>query len=149
MADVHKVVVSGIELTLTNPREILRMGGPYTADMFIGEDLISTDCIFSNFVYKDDMGLLFFVKYHHINYYQYFTINFYNISIKTVYEFDKEFDMVHIGEFRGKNKLEIYPAFHDQFKHIQIIFNLDEENFSQVNNKLKIRNRTFEIRTQK
>ncbi|MGZ3750214.1 MAG: hypothetical protein ACXVB0_20665 [Mucilaginibacter sp.] len=129
---MNKILISGIELTTTNEGEILRMGGPWVGDVSIGTDLISKDCNVDNFLYNQDLNLLFFVKYHQINYYQYFTINFYNISTKTVYEFEREFDMVHLGEFKSKNELEIYPAFHDKFKNIQIIFNLDDEDFSQV-----------------
>ena len=61
---VHKEIVSGIELTLTNAQEILSMGGPYTVDVYMGDKLISNNCIADNFIFNEDLKLLFFVKYH-------------------------------------------------------------------------------------
>jgi hypothetical protein len=125
-------LINGIELTITNPNQILGMGGPYIGDVKIETDFILKNIVLDNYVVKNDRSSLFFVRYHRINLYHYFTINFYNINSNTAYEFDKEFDMIYIGEFTGENELEIYPAFHDQFKSTRIIFNLDEESFSQL-----------------
>lgn len=130
---MQKIIISGIELTIDSYNQILGMGGPWIGSVSIGTDFISKDCLIDNFVYKEDMNLLFFVKFQLVSKYSwYFSINFYNINSKTIYEFDRTFNMVYLGEFRSKNELEIYPAFHDSFKNTQIIFNLDEEEFSQI-----------------
>lgn len=86
---MDKILVSGIELTIDNANEILRMGGPWVGDISLGSDLVTKDCVLENFVYKKDANLLFFVKAHRINNYYYFTINFYNSDTKTLCEFDK------------------------------------------------------------
>jgi|GEM_PF-2759692 len=127
-----KINVSGIELTMTNPQERLSMGGPYTANLYIGTEFISVDGVCDNFVFQEDTELLFFVKYHQINRYKYFTINFYNIRKKCLFEFNREFDMVHLGAFLNKTQLYIYRAFHDKFESLKRIFNLDEEDFTQL-----------------
>ncbi|WP_295714957.1 hypothetical protein [Mucilaginibacter sp.] len=129
---VHKEIVSGIELTLTNAQEILSMGGPYTVDVYKGDKLISDNCIADNFIFKEDLKLLFFVKYHQINSFPYFTINFYNIDNDTVFEFYREFDMLHLKQFLSSSELEIHIAFHGQFNYQGQIFNIDNEDFRQV-----------------
>ncbi|HTD39478.1 MAG TPA: hypothetical protein VK671_02575 [Mucilaginibacter sp.] len=109
------------------------MGGPWIGDISIGDDFISKDCVVDNFVYKEDMSLLFFVKYHIISKrYWYFSINFFNIDTKVNYEFTNEFDMVHIGSFISKDELEIFHAFHDKNEHRRRVFKLDEEDFHLV-----------------
>ena len=130
---MHKILVGELELMLTNERQILNMGGPWIADVSVGTDFVSNNCILDNFVHNKTFNLLFFVKFNKVSkYYWYFSINFYNIDTKTVFEFDRVFDMVHIGDFRTKNELEIYPAFHAQFKDTQQIFNLDQEEFHET-----------------
>ena len=130
---MNTLLVSGIELTTVNEAEILGMGGPWIADVSIGHQLLSRDCIVDNFVYNNEMKLLFFVKFNKVSKYRwYFSINFFNMGSKTVFEFDKEFDMIHLGEFVSKNELEIYPAFHDKFKDTKQLFNLDREEFHQI-----------------
>ena len=129
---MNTILASGLALTINNPHEVLSMGGPFIGELSIGTNFISEDCLVDNYVFKEYSNLLFFIKYHRINLYQYFTINFYNPDTLTVYEFDKEFDMVYLGNFRTKNELEIYHAFHDKFPDSQHIFNLDTEIFSPV-----------------
>jgi hypothetical protein len=124
--------ISGIELTVINAKERLGMGGPYTGDVFIKNKLISIDCLMNNFVYQENTKLLFFVKYHHINHYQYFTINSYNLINDSLYEFYREFSMVYIKQFLTANELEIFLAFHDKLIDRKQIFNLDEEDFQQI-----------------
>jgi len=127
-----ETVIAGMKLTMPDARQIINMGGPHIGDAFLGTELMAKDCIVGNFVYQEKTGFLFFVKYHRINYYQGFTINFYDIKNKLEYEFDREFSIVHLGNFISENKLEIYPAFHGEFKNTVQIFDLDEEDFSQI-----------------
>jgi hypothetical protein len=129
---MEKLKISEIELTITNAQERLRMGGPFTGDVFIDNKLISVDCLLNNFVYKEDSNLLFFVKYHRINNYQYFTINFYQLDNDVVYEFYKEFDIIHITQFLSTNELEIFLAFHDKSMDKRQIFYFDDEDFRQI-----------------
>jgi hypothetical protein len=134
MINSRKISIADIELTITNQDQILNMGGPGIGDVAIDNDLISKDCILDNFVYNEDLHLLFFVKYNRVSKYQwYFSINFYNVEAKTLYEFDKVFDMVYLGKFISKNELEIFHAFHGEFANTKSIFNLDEEEFEQIN----------------
>lgn len=123
------IIVSGLELTIPKAEERLRMGGPYTGDTFLDSELIAKDCVVDNFVYQENTGFLFFVKYHDLNY---FTINFYDVNNKKEYEFDRQFSIVHIGHFVSDTKLQIYPAFHAEFKNIVQIFDFDQENFTLV-----------------
>jgi len=126
-------MVSGIELATANEKEILGMGGPWTCDLYIGDKLISEGCILNNFVYHSNLNLLFFVKFNRVSNYQwYFSIHFYNIAAKTIFEFDKVFDKVYLGKFISERELEIYPAFHDRPKNLQQAFDLDKEEFYQV-----------------
>lgn len=130
---MHKVIVSGIELTVDNENEILRMGGPWIGDVYIGNDLISKGCLIDNFVYQENMNLLFFVKFNKVSKYQwYFSINFYNIDSKMVCQFDHIFDMVWLGKFFSKNELEIYRAFHNKSENRREVFKLDEQDFHVV-----------------
>lgn len=123
---------SGIQITEKNANEILSMGGPYIGTVSIGDAVISDDCVLGNYVETDDFRALFFIKFHKINSYQYFTINFYNQETKATFEFQREFDMLYLGRFLGKNELEIYPAFHDKFPEKKLIFDIDKEQFKLV-----------------
>ncbi len=126
------MTISGIELTTTAPEEIMGMGGPYVADLYMGKQLISKNCIAGNFIYERDTKLLFFVKHHLTGNYHYFTINFFNETHNCVFEFVREFDMVYIKEFVGPNELKIYHAFHDNTESAKLVFKLDEEDFNEV-----------------
>jgi hypothetical protein len=128
----HKKTIAGIELTITNTQERLSMGGPHTGDVQIDDGLVLADCVLDNFVFREDQGLLFFVKYHSLNNYQYFTINFTDLTSKAVFEFEREFDMIHIKGFLGANELEYYNAFHANFNYAGPIFDLNKEEFRQV-----------------
>ncbi|MGF7081174.1 hypothetical protein [Mucilaginibacter sp. UYCu711] len=128
-----KIIVQGLDLTISNANQILNMGGPWIGDISLGTDFISKNCIVDNFVYQENTSRLFFVKYNNVSKYSwYFSINFYNLKSKTIFEFDRVFDMVHLGRFTNDVKLEIYPAFHNQFEDKKEIFNLDEEDFSTI-----------------
>lgn len=131
---MHTISVSGIEFTIENAEEILGMGGPYVGDLLLDGNIISKDCITDNFIHKEDLNLLFFIRYRSINFYRYFTINFYNINSGELFEFDREFDILYLGGFINENELEIYPTFHDQFKDRKLIFNLNQENFRLIKN---------------
>jgi len=128
---MQKVIISGIELTTDNEVEILRMGGPWVGDIYWGDDLISKNCIVDNFVYKEDTKLLFFVKYNRLNDLTYFTINFYDFGSKTLYQFDKEFEMLYLKEFISDNELHVYNSFNDGVGN-NYYFKLDEEDFHPI-----------------
>jgi hypothetical protein len=132
---MEKSSVSKYQLTSANDCQIISMGGPYIGDVMFEGKVISEGGISDNYVYKEDSGLLFFVKYHRISKWQknnYFTINFYNINNNKVYEFDRKFDMVHIKQFISSSELEIFRAFHDQYLSKREIFNLDDEELTEV-----------------
>src|SRR5579862_6362624 len=125
-----KATVSGLELTIENAGQILNMGGPWIGNVWLGAYFISHDCIVDNFVYLKESGCIFFVKYHLVSKYSwYFTLNFYNVNTKSIYEFKLVFNMVYLGEFVAKNKLKIYNAFHGRFENTSLILDLDEEEF--------------------
>ena len=123
---------SGVVITEENASEIMRMGGPYVGSISIGNSVISDECVLGNYTESDDLRLIFFVKHHQVNSYHYFTINFYNREANKAFEFDREFDMVHLGAFLGKTQLVIYPAFHDKFPERKLIFDIDKEKFNLV-----------------
>lgn len=123
--------ILGIKITLTNKEELATMGEVVIGAMFIEDDLISDNCILENTFYKKDMNLLFFVKFHTLNSYAYFTINFYDFSSKGLFQFYKEFDMVYLKEFMSSNELHIYQSFNDKVGN-NYYFKLDEEDFYQV-----------------
>ena len=123
------VTLSELELTITNGQEILSMGGPYIGDIWLNDQLIEKDCIVDNFIYHEQLKLLFFVKYHRINGYQYFTINFYLLKDNKNGQFAKDFDMVHLKQFLPGNKLEIFHAFNDGNEKNRLVFDMDEEEF--------------------
>ncbi|QKJ31623.1 hypothetical protein HQ865_18245 [Mucilaginibacter mali] len=129
---MYKISIAGLELSITDPEERLRMGGPFTGIVTVNNVTILGDCVLENFVYKEDDKLLFFIKYHKVGNYQYFTINFYNLNNLRVYEFDREFEIIHIKQFITPVELEIFYAFHDQLPHLRSIFNLDSETFIEV-----------------
>jgi hypothetical protein len=128
------ISVSGKVFAIENVGQILGMGGPHVGDLLLDGTLISEACIANNFIHKEDLNLLFFIRRRTLNFYRYFTINFYNINSGELFEFDKEFDILYLGGFVSKNELEIYPAFHDKFKDRKLIFNLDQESFNAINN---------------
>lgn len=119
-------------MTITNPREILKIGGPYVGDIYVEEKLISTDCVLENFLFDKELRLLFFVKFHQINFYQFFTINFYNPDSDTRFEFETEFEMLYLRSILNKNELEIYTSFTDYYPEKRLIFSLDSEEFHKV-----------------
>ncbi|MDB5114994.1 MAG: hypothetical protein JWQ79_486 [Mucilaginibacter sp.] len=131
----NTISVSGISLIITNQDQILNMGGPWIGDISTGTELISKDCLIDNLVAKEDLKLLFFVKFNKTSKYTwYFSINFYNIDTKVVCQFDKIFDMLYLGRFVSNTELEIYNAFHGEFENTKEIFNLDNENFTIIEN---------------
>lgn len=133
MTTSRKITIDSVELAIGNEVEILRMGGPWTGDIYIGADLVSKDCLSDNFVYEKEMNLLFFVKFNKVSKDKwYFSINFYNIETRELYEFDKIFDMVYLGEFIDKSTLEIFNSFNNTLDNKRLIFNLDEEEFHRV-----------------
>jgi hypothetical protein len=127
-----KITLSGIEIKITDAQEMLRMGGPYVGNVWLNEKIIAKNCIVDNFIYQNELNLLFFIKYYRINNYQYFTINFYNLNEGTVYEFIREFDMVYINQFIDKTKLEIFNAFNNKVSQKKMIFDLDRETFVEA-----------------
>jgi len=130
---MHVVKISSLELELDNAGQILNMGGPWIGDISLKGQLIAQKCIIDNFKFDESRGLLFFIKYHLVNRRKwYFAIQFYNVNSKTVYEFDRVFNMVYLGDFLDKTKLEIYHAFHDQNPLLKSVFDLDQEHFSKL-----------------
>jgi hypothetical protein len=121
--------VANLEFELFNPHDIIGMGGPTICDARLNNELIIEKCLSLNFVYDEKRELLFFIQYHSINYYQGFTINFYQIPTKETYQFTREFDMVYLGSLISDHELEIFHAFHDGFRDRAVVFNLDDEDF--------------------
>jgi hypothetical protein len=128
---VNNLNIGGIALTFENAREMLGMGGPFIGDFFIKGKLIATDSLCDTLLYESTKNLLFFIKYHEINRYYYFTINFYSFKTSSIFEFEREFNAVHLGEFITPTQLEIFHAFHDQSPN-KSIFNIDNEDFYPV-----------------
>ena len=127
---MEKLVISGIEIEIAYDGQVINMGGPGIGTMSMDGNVVSDNCIVNNFVFYESKRLLFFVKYHLINNYYYFTINFYNIVHNKVFEFEREFEIVYIKQFINANELEIFLSFHDQFPYRKQIFYLDQEGFS-------------------
>jgi hypothetical protein len=128
---VNKLNIDGIELTFENEREILGMGGPFIGDFFIKDNLIASDSRLDSFLYEPNKNLLFFIKFHAVSQYYYFTINFYGFQTNSIFEFEREFRAVHFGGFVTPTQLEIYPAFHDKLYN-KSIFDIDNEDFYPV-----------------
>ncbi|HJP62363.1 MAG TPA: hypothetical protein VJ844_02920 [Mucilaginibacter sp.] len=127
----YKVLISGIELTIVNAAEALRMAGPFIGDVYVGETLISKNCIVENFLLQPNSNNIFYVKYHTINQFGYFSINFFNLEIKTAFEFYKEFQMLYLKEFSSENEIHIYESFNDSAGN-NYYFKLDEEEFYRL-----------------
>ena len=123
--------ILGIKIRINDKAERLPKAELLVGEMFMGDDLISDDCILDNTIYNEALNLLFFVKAHRINYYYYFTINFYNPETKTLCEFDKEFEMLYLKEFISDNEIHVYNSFNDQVGN-NYYFKLDEEDFHVV-----------------
>ena len=62
MPNPTTMLLSDITLTITNPHQILNMGGPWVGDISIQNKLISKDCLIDNVLFKEDMNQLFFVN---------------------------------------------------------------------------------------
>lgn len=129
---MHKITVSGIELGLDNGMEVIHMGGPYVCDVWMSGELIIKDALSENFVYDSFRKRLFYIQYHKVNHYQYFTINFYQLESRLTFEFIREFEMVFIKSLLNDHKLEILNAFYDRALCSKAIFNLDDEDFVMV-----------------
>ena len=125
---IRNIFVSGIEISCSNESEILRFGGPWKGDISIGEELISKDCLIDNLLYQKRSNLLFFVKYHHLNAFQWFTLNFYDLKAKTNFEFYHEFGMLYLKDFISENEIHVYESFNDKAGN-NFYFKLDEEEF--------------------
>jgi len=126
MAEEFKVIVSGTELTMTNPNEIMRMGGPYTCTLSLKDKFISENCIVDNFIFDDATQRLFFIKAHR-NHGWMFSINYYSLLEDRVYEFQNMFNMVFIKQFISNSEIEIYHAFHDKDIKQRDVFDIDTE----------------------
>jgi len=127
MQKEFKTIVSGIELTITNPDQIMNMGGPWICTLSLKDKFISDNSICENFIFDDAIEKLFFVKAHKGTYGWYFTINYYSFEKDQVFEFQSHFDMVFIKQFISANELEIYNAFHDKLIEYRDVFHIDSE----------------------
>ena len=123
--------ILGIKITINDRNERMPKTGVSIGAMFMEDNLISDNCVLDNTIYNETLKLLFFVKAHRINNYYYFTINFYNPETKTLYEFNKEFEMLYLKEFVSDNELHVYNSFNDQVGN-NYYFKLDEEDFRVV-----------------
>jgi hypothetical protein len=130
---MRTIKISGLELDIVNEDQILNMGGPWIGDLLLKGELISETCILDNFFFDEGTGVLYFVKYHFVSRYKwYFAIRFYAVESQILFEFDKLFDMVYLGNLIDKTKLEIYHAFHGQNPLKKSVLDLDQESFKQI-----------------
>ncbi|HZX58214.1 MAG TPA: hypothetical protein VFE54_05795 [Mucilaginibacter sp.] len=123
--------VLGIDVTPSKREELANARDVDIGSMFIEDDLISHNCILENTLYRKSDDILFFVKYHRLNYYGWFTLNFYDLKSKTGYEFCREFEMLYLKEFINENEIHVYESFNDRAGN-NFHFNLDEEEFNIV-----------------
>lgn len=126
MEDEFKIMVSGIELTMSNPNQIINMGGPYLCSLYFDGTLISSNCLFNNYIYKEDQQAIYFVK-GHCSKQWFFTINYFLLSDKKVFEFSKTFRVVYIKQFISTETLEIYHALHDKMPELRDKFDITGE----------------------
>jgi len=125
--------ILGIRISADYREELATTKDVVIGAMFIEDDLISDNCILENTLYKEDLNLLFFVKYHRLNNYNYFTVNFYDFASKTNFQFYREFPMLYLKEFTSENEILVYISFKADVGN-NFYFKLDEEDFYQVNN---------------
>jgi hypothetical protein len=123
--------ILGIKITLNRREEFATASEVTLGSMFIGDDLISENSILDNTLYNESLEVLFFIKYNCLNYYQWFSVNFYDFKSKTTYQFYREFEMLYLKEFIGDNEIHVYVSFKDGVGN-NFYFKLDEEEFSQV-----------------
>ncbi len=123
--------ILGIKITLSKRQELANVRDIDYGSMFIGDDLISHNCILDNTLYNESMDILFFVKINHLNNYQWLSLNFYDFKSKTGYQFYREFDMLYLKEFISENEIHVYNSFNDRAGN-NFFFKLDEEEFYQI-----------------
>jgi len=111
--------------------EILGMGGPWNGDLYQDDFLISADVLLDVMAYDADNGIIYFAKFNKFktwfssNYF--FTVNFFVLTTKKVYQYKHEFRRLFLGKLLSDNVLEIYDSFHDGFPEKKSLFNLNEE----------------------
>ena len=129
---MRKINVAGLEITTTNTDQVINMGGPYIGVAYSKGKVVAEDCVLENFIYRDDLRKLFFVKYHFVNNNWFFTINFFSIDENEEFEFTRIMKMVFIKEFLTLNELEIYHALHDKHPETRDIFDVSKEEFKKI-----------------
>lgn len=129
---MRNVNISGLEITINNALQIINMGGPYIGTISLGNRIIAEDCILDNFLYRDDLKKLFFVKYHVVNHEWCFTINFFSIDENQEFEFTRIIKMVYLKQFLSANELEFFNAFHDKNPERRDVFDINKEPFRKV-----------------
>lgn len=118
------------QIRFENADQIINMGGPWVGSLFFNDTFVSNNVLIDNLVYKPLYGKLFFIKYHNVSKWQnenYFTIDFLDLSNSIIYEFEKKFDKLFLGEFISEYELKIYDAFHDGENVRFSIFDLKKE----------------------
>jgi hypothetical protein len=133
---MHKVSISGIELMLDNGCEIRHIGGPYICDAYLNNKQIIKQALADNFVYdpSNSPDKLFFVQYHKVNQYVYFTINFYQFSTGSIFEFTREFEKIFIRSAINDHELEVINSFYDNPGLTGLSFNFNEEDVEIIQN---------------
>lgn len=114
------------DIKFENPNQIINMGGPWVGNLFLNGVFITSNVNIDNVVCKPSGSQVFFVKYYDISKWQnknFFTINFLDLISNLLYEFERKFDKVFLGEFKNDNELEIYSAFHLDNSTLKTMFN--------------------------
>jgi len=113
------------------------IGGPINGNLYQDDLLISTDALLYIMVHDKDNNIIYFVKFHKVDKRfsgpYFFTINFFNLASKKVYEYKHRFSWVFLGNLLPGNVLEIYDKYPDQvFIEKQRFFNLSEEEYVAI-----------------
>lgn len=132
---MEDIIIQDRKIHFENPSQIINMGGPWIGDLYLEKKFILSHVIIDNLIYKKLSNKLFFVRYHNPSKWQsenYFTINFLDLSDYSLFEYQKKFDKVFLGDFVSEDDIEIFLAFHNSNREFCKMFNTSQENSRQL-----------------
>lgn len=121
-----------LEFKIENVDQILNMGGPWICSLYLGDTLISDNCIVDSFLEDDACQKIYFIKYHRISKWKadnFFTLNYISINDKAIYKSKRTFEMLYLKRFLDQENIEVFYAFHDKNKETRDVFTVSEQQF--------------------
>lgn len=111
---METIKVNKNEVSISNPYQIINMGGPWVGNLLVNGSLIAQDVLIDNIIGDELENRVYFVKYHNVSQWKnenFFTIYYIDLITGIIHMIDLKFDMIFVENI-NKDELVYYEAFH-------------------------------------